>query len=184
MNSSWTNTVKYHAGSEILPHHVNYFIIQAVRCIKAPDEIQMFPFWNVFVVNQVCDLSEQHRSILCVCQPVMSTSPHRGRHSHLLYFVERGSRLRRGKGKTKALERTSLHCDTAPQCNIRPNARRMCQVHIFSSSLGQLDMESWLNRNCNSKSLWYYSIPSSKDVAWEVYKTSAQQKSQRIHPMD
>ena len=114
----------------------------------------MFPFWNVFVVNQVCDLSEQHSNILWVCQPVLSTSPHRSWYSHLFYFVERGSRLRRRKVKRKALERTSLQCNTTLQSNILANARRMCRILIFSSSLEQLEMEmeSWLNRKykpCN-----------------------------------
>lgn len=97
----------------------------------------MFPLWNVFVVNQIGDLSEQHSNVLRVCQPVLSTSPHCSWYSHLFYFVERGSRLR--KVKTKPLEKKNLQYDTTLQCNILATAG-MCQILIFP--LVQLEMES------------------------------------------
>lgn len=153
-NFWWTKPAWYFRVLDIFPHHVNYFIIHAVRCIKAPDEIQVFPFWNVFVVNQVCDLSEQHGNILWVCQPVLSTSPHSSWYSHLLHFVERRSRLRSEKVKTKALEQVSsmvLNCSAIYYTsNCRKNV--LDSNFLFCSlTTRDVDRVPTFKKKCNSK---------------------------------
>lgn len=96
----------------IFSHQVYNFIVNFLRGIHCPDEIQVIVKGNVLVVNEMRELWKQKVNILRVSQPIFAAIPHCNWHIHVCHTVDGRCGLRYKR------ERTSVFIGI---CTLNPN---------------------------------------------------------------